>query len=277
MLSRRSARPSRRSARRSSPSPGASRDEVDPHGIDAPVHEVRVVAVPSTPAAACALVLAQSTDGHRAHPGPAGAGPAPRRRRRRRARRSRRAGRRLGRAAAGRAADRRRPRTSPDRDPRAARHRLRATAGRARPARHDASTRCSPRWRESRDQQRRLVADAGHELRTPLTSLRTNLDLLAQTDAAGGSRRADARPRRPGRAARRRPGPGRGARRPGRRRRRAGPRGRPGRPPPSRSTWPRSSTARSSGSGGGRRGDASPSGCRARGPWSATPPCSSGR
>ena len=42
----------------------------------------------------------------------------------------------------------------------------------------------------SRDRQRRLVADAGHELRTPLTSLRTNLDLLAQVDAAdapGGS------------------------------------------------------------------------------------------
>lgn len=33
--------------------------------------------------------------------------------------------------------------------------------------------------------QRQLVADAGHELRTPLTSLRTNLDLLAQDDAAG--------------------------------------------------------------------------------------------
>lgn len=31
---------------------------------------------------------------------------------------------------------------------------------------------------ESRDRQRRLVADAGHELRTPLTSLRTNMELL---------------------------------------------------------------------------------------------------
>lgn len=39
---------------------------------------------------------------------------------------------------------------------------------------------------DSRDRQRRLVADAGHELRTPLTSLRTNLDLLAQSDARGG-------------------------------------------------------------------------------------------
>ncbi len=39
----------------------------------------------------------------------------------------------------------------------------------------------------SRDRQRQLVADAGHELRTPLTSLRTNLDLLAQADAAGGA------------------------------------------------------------------------------------------
>jgi two-component system sensor histidine kinase MprB len=37
----------------------------------------------------------------------------------------------------------------------------------------------------SRSRQRQLVADAGHELRTPLTSLRTNLDLLAQSDAAG--------------------------------------------------------------------------------------------
>lgn len=31
---------------------------------------------------------------------------------------------------------------------------------------------------ESRERQRRLVADAGHELRTPLTSLRTNMELL---------------------------------------------------------------------------------------------------
>ncbi len=37
----------------------------------------------------------------------------------------------------------------------------------------------------SRTRQRQLVADAGHELRTPLTSLRTNLDLLAQSDQAG--------------------------------------------------------------------------------------------
>lgn len=36
------------------------------------------------------------------------------------------------------------------------------------------------------ERQRQLVADAGHELRTPLTSLRTNLDLLVQSDAAGG-------------------------------------------------------------------------------------------
>ena len=36
----------------------------------------------------------------------------------------------------------------------------------------------------SRDRQRRLVADAGHELRTPLTSLRTNIELLSQADAA---------------------------------------------------------------------------------------------
>ncbi|MCL6550510.1 MAG: HAMP domain-containing histidine kinase [Acidothermus cellulolyticus] len=37
----------------------------------------------------------------------------------------------------------------------------------------------------SQQLQRQLVADAGHELRTPLTSLRTNLDLLAQSEAAG--------------------------------------------------------------------------------------------
>lgn len=36
----------------------------------------------------------------------------------------------------------------------------------------------------ARVRERQLVADAGHELRTPLTSLRTNLDLLAQSDAA---------------------------------------------------------------------------------------------
>jgi two-component system, OmpR family, sensor histidine kinase MprB len=37
----------------------------------------------------------------------------------------------------------------------------------------------------SRDRERRLVADAGHELRTPLTSIRTNLDLLAQSQQSG--------------------------------------------------------------------------------------------
>ena len=43
---------------------------------------------------------------------------------------------------------------------------------------------------ESRERQRQLVADAGHELRTPLTSLRTNLDLLAQSDDAAAAGRA---------------------------------------------------------------------------------------
>ena len=38
----------------------------------------------------------------------------------------------------------------------------------------------------SRERQRALVADAGHELRTPLTSLRTNIDLLTQSDHPGG-------------------------------------------------------------------------------------------
>ena len=37
----------------------------------------------------------------------------------------------------------------------------------------------------SREQQRRLVADAGHELRTPLTSMRTNLELLAAAERPG--------------------------------------------------------------------------------------------
>ncbi|MEO8328621.1 MAG: HAMP domain-containing protein, partial [Candidatus Nanopelagicales bacterium] len=36
----------------------------------------------------------------------------------------------------------------------------------------------------ARQRERQLVADAGHELRTPLTSIRTNLDLLAQSDKA---------------------------------------------------------------------------------------------
>ncbi|MFT4043266.1 MAG: HAMP domain-containing sensor histidine kinase [Gordonia sp. (in: high G+C Gram-positive bacteria)] len=38
---------------------------------------------------------------------------------------------------------------------------------------------------QSRDQQARLVADAGHELRTPLTSLRTNLELLIAASEPG--------------------------------------------------------------------------------------------
>lgn len=38
---------------------------------------------------------------------------------------------------------------------------------------------------ESRDQQARLVADAGHELKTPLTSLRTNLELLIASSEPG--------------------------------------------------------------------------------------------
>lgn len=35
----------------------------------------------------------------------------------------------------------------------------------------------------SRQQQKRLVADAGHELRTPLTSIRTNVDLLRRVES----------------------------------------------------------------------------------------------
>jgi two-component system, OmpR family, sensor histidine kinase MprB len=37
----------------------------------------------------------------------------------------------------------------------------------------------------SRDRQQQLIADAGHELRTPLTSLRTNVELLERSEAAG--------------------------------------------------------------------------------------------
>ncbi|MEU7764005.1 HAMP domain-containing sensor histidine kinase [Nocardia sp. NPDC049190] len=44
---------------------------------------------------------------------------------------------------------------------------------------------------ESRDRQRRLVADAGHELRTPLTSLRTNTELLIAAGRPGAPRIPD--------------------------------------------------------------------------------------
>jgi len=44
---------------------------------------------------------------------------------------------------------------------------------------------------ESRERQRRLVADAGHELRTPLTSLRTNLDLLVASSQPGARSLSD--------------------------------------------------------------------------------------
>lgn len=37
--------------------------------------------------------------------------------------------------------------------------------------------------RTSRDQQSRLIADAGHELRTPLTSLKTNIEVLGMGEA----------------------------------------------------------------------------------------------
>ena len=44
---------------------------------------------------------------------------------------------------------------------------------------------------ESRDQQRRLVRDAGHELRTPLTALRTNIEFLARYDDIPDDQRSD--------------------------------------------------------------------------------------
>ncbi len=43
---------------------------------------------------------------------------------------------------------------------------------------------------QSREDQQRLVQDAGHELRTPLTSLRTNVHLLGQYDALPPETRA---------------------------------------------------------------------------------------
>ena len=36
---------------------------------------------------------------------------------------------------------------------------------------------------EAAQRQQQLVQDASHELRTPLTSLRTNIEVLAKTDA----------------------------------------------------------------------------------------------
>jgi two-component system sensor histidine kinase MprB len=44
----------------------------------------------------------------------------------------------------------------------------------------------------SRDQQRRLVADAGHELRTPLTSMRTNVELLIAASEPGAHQLSEA-------------------------------------------------------------------------------------
>ena len=43
----------------------------------------------------------------------------------------------------------------------------------------------------SKDEQRRLVQDAGHELRTPLTSLRTNLDVLERYPELGDDDRLE--------------------------------------------------------------------------------------
>ena len=72
---------------------------------------------------------------------------------------------------------------------RAATHRG-AGRRRARPARSAFNSMLSA-LAASRDRQRALIADAGHELRTPLTSLRTNLDLLAQSEARPGLSRVD--------------------------------------------------------------------------------------
>jgi two-component system, OmpR family, sensor histidine kinase MprB len=45
--------------------------------------------------------------------------------------------------------------------------------------------------RSSREQQRRLVQDAGHELRTPLTSLRANVDFLQRAPDLDPAQRAE--------------------------------------------------------------------------------------
>ncbi|MFJ2198266.1 ATP-binding protein [Streptomyces violaceusniger] len=47
------------------------------------------------------------------------------------------------------------------------------------------------RLARSKDDQRRLVEDAGHELRTPLTSLRTNISLLRRFEELPGPARED--------------------------------------------------------------------------------------
>lgn len=53
--------------------------------------------------------------------------------------------------------------------------------------------------RVSKEQQRRLVVDAGHELRTPLTSLRTNIELLHQGTVLDEESRRKPLEGRPGR------------------------------------------------------------------------------
>jgi two-component system sensor histidine kinase MprB len=45
--------------------------------------------------------------------------------------------------------------------------------------------------RTSRDQQKRLVMDAGHELRTPLTALRTNIEVLQRNTSLDDAQRAE--------------------------------------------------------------------------------------
>ncbi len=45
--------------------------------------------------------------------------------------------------------------------------------------------------RTSREQQRRLVQDAGHELRTPLTSMRANVEFLQRADDLPADQRAE--------------------------------------------------------------------------------------
>ena len=104
----------------------------------------------------------------------------------------------------------------------------------------------------SKDDQQRLVQDAGHELRTPLTSLRTNISVLRRYDRP--------RPRHDGRGPRRPRRRDSRADRPGQRARRAGDR------PPERRTTLGALARRAGRTGGGARcpTDRPPSGGRRR-------------